>query len=206
MIRRTELLIALTAAALAVSCSSHSSSSVADGPDAIAVSDTSLWDPNTPKDPVVEYRLRIAMEPENPALHNNLGNLYVLRNWIPEAVREYKQTIQLDPSSPVAWNNLGTAYLKMGKTSDALSAFEKSVKLDPHYALGWYNIGVAYDAQGKYDEAIENYLKAASLNPNILSVKENPQAVDNRRLMAVRLRHFLEEQGNLALPLESMPE
>jgi tetratricopeptide (TPR) repeat protein len=206
MTRRTGLAIALIAAMHSAGCTSHSSSSVAAGPADIAVPDASLWDPNAPKDPVVEYRLRIAMEPENPALHNNLGNLYVLRNWMPEAVQAYKRTIELDPSSPVAWNNLGTAYLKMGKTGDALSAFEKSVKLDSHYALGWYNIGVAYDEQGKYDEAIDNYLKAASLNPNILSVKENPQAVANRRLVAVRLRHFLEEQGNLALPLESMPE
>src|SRR5262245_16971014 len=152
MMRRTDLVIALLAASLAAGCSSHSQSSVADSPAQIGVPDTSLWDPNAPKAPVVDYRLRIAMEPENPALHNNLGNLYVLRNWMPEAVREYKATIDLDPTSPVAWNNLGTAYLKMGKTGDALGAFEKSVKLDNHYALGWYNIGVAYDQQGKYDE------------------------------------------------------
>jgi tetratricopeptide (TPR) repeat protein len=198
---------ALAALCLTIACAGGgASSTISSDPTSVHVDASTLWDPNVAQDPIVSYRLRLATEPRNPALHNNLGNLYVLRNWMDEAVREYKQAIDLDPVSPIAWNNLGTAYMKMGKQGPALSAFQRAVKNDGRYALGWYNIGVIYDAQGKYDEAIEMYLKAASFKPEILDVKENPQAVNNRHLQAVRLRRYLEQEGNLALPLESMPE
>ena len=198
---------ALAAAFLVTACAGGgASSALSSGPSSVLVDASTLWDPNAAQDPIVSYRLRLATEPGNPALHNNLGNLYVLRNWMDEAVREYKRAIDLDPVSPIAWNNLGTAYMKMGKRGAALGAFKRAVKNDGRYALAWYNIGVIYDAQGKYDDAIEMYLKAASFRPEILDIGENPQVVNNRHLQAVRLRRYLEEEGNLALPLESMPE
>ncbi|HZE89642.1 MAG TPA: hypothetical protein VE404_08845, partial [Verrucomicrobiae bacterium] len=45
----------------------------------IKVDAARLWDADTAKDPIVAYRLRLENEPNNPALHNNLGNLYVKR-------------------------------------------------------------------------------------------------------------------------------
>src|SRR5262249_39413631 len=57
---------------------------------AIAVDASTLFDPNTARDPVLSYRLRLETEPNNPALHNNLGNLYVQRNWMDEAIEEYR--------------------------------------------------------------------------------------------------------------------
>ncbi len=173
---------------------------------AVSVDAATLFDPNAAQDPIISYRLRLATEPGNPALHNNLGNLYVLRNWMKEAVREYKDTIDLDPTSPVAWNNLGTAYRKMGRRGQAMSAFRRAVKVDERYALGYYNIGTILDEQGNYDGAIEMYLKAAAYKPELLTPEVNPQVISNRHLVAVRLRRYLEEEGNLALPLEPMPE
>ncbi len=179
---------------------------VTDGSEAVVVSADSLFDENAARDPVVTYRLRLATEPDNPALHNNLANLYVLRNWMEEAVAEYKKTLKLDPASYIAWNNLGTAYMKLGRPGDAMSAFRKSTDANPRYALAWYNMGVIHDDEGDYDEAIEMYLKAVSLQPNLLNAEVNPQVVNNRHLMVVRLRRYLEEEGNMALPLEAMPE
>lgn len=175
---------------------------------AVAVDAATLWDPNAPKDPVVEYRLRLATEPDNAALHNNLGNLYVMRNWLEEATEEFERAIDLAPGSPVAWNNLGTAYMRMGKTSKARSSFEKAVKIDPTYALGWFNLGYLADHEGNFDEAIDMYLKAAAQDPKVLEYRENPLilSVDAKRLLTVRLRRYLEEESSLALPLEPMPE
>ncbi len=188
-------------------CSSgREASPVTDGSEAVLVSADSLFDEDAARDPVVTYRLRLATEPANPALHNNLANLYVLRNWMEEAVAEYKKTLKLDPDSYIAWNNLGTAYMKLGRPGDAMSAFRKSADVNPRYALAWYNMGVIHDDEGKYDEAIEMYLKAVSLQPDLLQPEVNPQVVNNRHLMVVRLRRYLEEEGNMALPLEAMPE
>jgi len=199
--------VAIPLAAASVGCArSGSTAALAPGVAPVSVDASTLWDPNSAKDPVVLYRLRIDTEPNNPALHNNLGNLYVQRNWMEEAVSEYRKAIDLDPSSATAWNNLGTAFHKMGKRSAAMGAFERATKIDPRYALAWYNIGTIYDEDGDYDRSVEMYLKAASLKPDILEPATNPQVLNNTRVMAVRLRKYLEEGGALALPLESMPE
>ncbi len=195
------------ALALAPGCApARSARPASDGSEAVAVSAESLFDEKAARDPVVTYRLRLATEPDNPALHNNLANLYVLRNWMDEAIDEYKKTLKLKSDSHVAWNNLGTAYMKMGRRGDAMSAFRKAVDVNPRYALAWYNMGVIHDDEGRYEEAIEMYLKAVSLQPDLLQPEVNPQVVNNRHLMVVRLRRYLEEEGNLALPLEAMPE
>jgi tetratricopeptide (TPR) repeat protein len=192
---------------LSLACGAHGGSQViATGPEPVAVQPESLWDPEAAEDPILSYRLRLATEPNNPALHNNLANVYVLRNWMDLAVQSYEKALDLAPGAPIIWNNLGTAHLKMGNTRAALSAFRKAVKADPRYALAWYNIGVIYDEVGDYDKAIEHYLKAASFAPEILEIESNPQVVNNPHLTAVRLRRYLEEEGNLALPLETMPE
>jgi len=201
-------LVAGAALAFVVTGCAHTSSSpaLAPGVQPVSVPASTLWDPNAAQDPVVSYRLRLGTEPDNPALHNNLANLYVLRNWMDEAVEEYKKAIDLSPTSATAWNNLGTTYHKMGKSSAAMSAFKRATELDPHYALAWYNIGTLFDEAGEYDRAIEMYLKAASFNPGILEPEVNPQVINNQKLMAVRLKRYLEEGGNLSLPLEPMPE
>jgi len=208
MTRGAKLAVALAAATLFTSCFwSHKDAEVVpEGAPKVTVPAESLWDPNAAEDPVLAYQLRLATEPHNPALYNNLGNLYVQRNWMPAAIDAYKKAIDLDPDSAIAWNNLGTAYLKLGEEGQAMNAFQKSVKIDERYALGWYNIGVIHDRRGEYDAAIENYLKAAALKPGILDVETNPQAVNNPHMMVVRLRHYLEEEGGMALPLQKMPE
>ncbi len=194
-------------ACLSLACGAHGGAQViAANPEPVAVQPESLWDPNAAEDPILSYRLRLATEPNNPALHNNLANAYVLRNWMDLAVESYERALDLAPDSPIIWNNLGTAHLKMGRRGEALAAFRRAVRADPHYALAWYNIGVIYDQERDYDKAIEHYLKAASFAPEILEIETNPQVVNNPHLTAVRLRRYLEEEGNLALPLESMPE
>jgi len=206
MNRRLAMACLACAVLVAPACGGRGSASVSSDPAGVPVDAATLWDPNALQDPIVTYRLRLATDPDNTALHNNLGNLYVLRNWMEEAIREYRKAIDLAPNSSVVWNNLGTAYMKLGKRGDAMSAFRRAVQIDPRYALAWYNIGVIHDEERDYEGAIEMYLKAASLNPAVLDSSENPQVVNNRHLTAVRLRRYLEEEGNLALPLEPMPE
>jgi len=174
--------------------------------EAVSVDVSSLWKQEAREDPVSAYRVRLAADPYNAGLHNNLGNAYVYQNRMPEAVREFKTAARLEPMSPVPWNNLGTTYRKMGRIGAAEGAFQKAIEIDDHYALAYYNLGTIHDGRGDYDKAIELYLKAISLRPELAEVESNPQVVNNRNMMVVKLRHFLEESGNVALPLDRLPE
>jgi tetratricopeptide (TPR) repeat protein len=174
--------------------------------EAISVDVADLWKKESAEDPIKAYTVRLAADPDNAGLHNNLGNAYALKNMMDKAIREFKTAAKLDPASPIPWNNMGTTYRKMERHSQAHSAFRKALDVDPRYALAWYNLGTLYDDAGDYDAAIEHYLKAVALKPELAEVKFNPQVVENRNLMVVKLRHFLEESGNIALPLDRLPE
>ena len=205
--RSTALVLTAVCAIAAGGCAHHrGSNEFATSQEAVSVDVSSLWQQETQDDPIAAYRVRLAADPYNPGLHNNLGNAYVLQNRMQDAIREFRTAARLDPASPVPWNNLGTTYRKIGKTGAAESAFRKAVDIDDHYALGWYNLGTIYDDKNEYDKAIEYYLKAVSLKPELVDATTNPQVLNNPHLMVVKLRHFLEESGNVALPLDRLPE
>lgn len=174
--------------------------------DAVSVDVGTLWKKEATSDPITAYRIRIAGDPDNAALHNNLGNQYVLENHMDLAIGEFKTAAKLDNRSPVPWNNLGTTYKKIGKSGPAMDAFKKAIGIDAGYALAYYNMGTVEDEKGDYDNAITYYLKALSLRPELASAQYNPQVVENKNLLVVKLRHFLEESGNVALPLDRIPE
>ena len=200
------VLAGAAAAALPTGCAARSRPVEVSEGDAVSVDVATLWKKEAASDPITAYRIRIASDPDNAALHNNLGNQYVLENMMDEALSEYRIAARLDRRSPVPWNNIGTTQRKLGRPGAALDAFRKAVDIDERYALGYYNIGTVYDQKGNYDKAIEYYLKALALRPELTQVKVNPQVVENRNLLVVKLRHFLEESGNIALPLDRLPE
>jgi superkiller protein 3 len=172
----------------------------------VSVDVQDLWKKESTSDPIKAYSVRIASDPGNAGLHNNLGNAYVLENRMDEAIEEFRTAAKLDPTTPVPWNNLGTTYRKLGNRSSAEQSFKKALDIDGRYALAYYNLGTIYDDAGDYDKAIEYYLKALSLRPELADVKSNPQVVQNKNMVVVKLRHFLEESGNAALPLDRLPE
>jgi tetratricopeptide (TPR) repeat protein len=201
----TAVLAALALAPLA-GCAGGKKPETLPAGEAISVDVADLWKKESADDPIKAYTVRLAADPDNAGLHNNLGNAYALKNMMDKAIHEFKTAAKLDPASPIPWNNMGTTYRKMEKHSQAHSAFRKALDVDPRYALAWYNLGTLYDDAGDYDAAIEHYLKAVALRPELAEVKFNPQVVENRNLMVVKLRHFLEESGNIALPLDRLPE
>lgn len=174
--------------------------------EALSVNVDALWKKEAAEDPIMAYKLRLASDPDNAGLHNNLGNAYVQENHLEEALDEFRAAAALDKRSPIPWNNIGTVYKKQGRTGAAKDAFEKAIRIDEHYALAYYNLGTVYDEDGDYDTAIDLYLQALALKPELAQVAHNPQVVENQRLMVVQLRHFLEESGNIALPLDRLPE
>jgi tetratricopeptide (TPR) repeat protein len=199
------MMVALLALVV-VACARHRQSAEISDAQAVSVDVGTLWKQEAASDPVTAYKIRIASDPDNAGLHNNLGNQYVIENRMDEALEEFRTAARLDSRSPVPWNNIGTTYRKLDKLGGAMDAYKKAVSIDKGYALAYYNIGTVYDQKGDYDNAIEYYLKAMALKPELAQIKFNPQVVENKNLMVVKLRHYIEESGNIALPLDRLPE
>jgi tetratricopeptide (TPR) repeat protein len=154
---------------------------------------------------LVEARKRVAASPEDPALHNDLGNMYARVGWDDLAIAEYRQATDLEPRMYIAWTNLGTLYAKGGELGRAKSAFQTAIRIQPRAALAHYNLGVVFDREGNYDQALGSYVTAVRYEPDLLDPSVNPPIVQNRRLLEIKTLVYMKDVGTAALPLENSP-
>jgi len=147
---------------------------------------------------------RLAQEPNNPALLNELGDILMQYGRLQQAITQYEKALRAQPDLAIAWNNLGVALTASGQMTDGESAYRRAIKLNPAYALAYYNLGANYDQRGSYDEAINYYQRAIEIDPGLLDVRNNPQVASNRHLAAILVKSYLDKGGAVVLPFQSM--
>ena len=147
---------------------------------------------------------RLAIEPNNPALLNELGDILMQYGRPQQAVVQYEKTLKAQPDLAIAWNNLGVALTASGQPMEGESAYRRAIRLNPAYALAYYNLGANYDQRGDYDDAINYYQRAIELDPGLLDVRNNPQVASNRHLAAILVKSYLDRGGSVVLPFQSM--
>jgi tetratricopeptide (TPR) repeat protein len=124
------------------------------------------------------YQRVIQNDPNDAALHNNLGNLYAEMGKSDDATAEFKKAADLDPVHASSYYyNLGAILVNKGQMDDAAAALKKSTDSDPNNANAWYWYGMALmgKAQVKPDgtlvpapgtiEAFQTYLKLQPSGP-----------------------------------------
>lgn len=122
------------------------------------------------------YQKAIADDPTDANLHNQLGNMYVDENKIPEAKAEFEKAAQLDPTNAAkAYYNIGAIMTNTGHMDEAAAAFKHATQIDPNYGDAYFLeaqslMGKAtMGANGKVIpapgtvEALQDYLK---VDPN----------------------------------------
>jgi tetratricopeptide (TPR) repeat protein len=147
----------------------------------------------------------VAAHPDDPALHNELGNRFVRRALYQAAERSYQCALRLDGEYPAAWNNLGILYLGQQRYGQAQAALRKATRLRPNYALAYYNLGVALDQTGSYDEALEAYGRAVTLDPRLAALRFNPQVATNQHQVPIFLGRLQEQHAVLGGALDDAP-
>ena len=118
------------------------------------------------------YQKVLATNPNEAAVHNNLGNLYAEMGKPEDAAAEFKKAADLDP--PHASNyyyNLGAIMVNKGQMDAASDALKKATDIDPSNANAWYWYGMALMGKAKIKpdgsmdavpgtvEAFQTYLK-----------------------------------------------
>ena len=80
------------------------------------------------------YEKALAVEPDNPNIHADLGTTYFYAQRIDESIVEFEKSLTLDPTHPQALYNIGVAQLH-GKNNAqaALEAWQKLVDAHPTY-------------------------------------------------------------------------
>ncbi len=124
------------------------------------------------------YQKVLAIDPNDAAVHNNVGSLYADMGKPEDAAAEFKKAADIDPAHASSYYyNMGAIMVNKSQMDEAAAALKKSTDIDPTNANAWYWYGMALmgKAQIKPDgslvpapgtvEAFQTYLKLAPSGP-----------------------------------------
>ena len=77
------------------------------------------------------HRLSLAADPDNPALHSNLGNALRAANRLDEAVKHHFHSITLNRDYAEGFFNLALCLRDLGRVDEAVGCFGRALALNP---------------------------------------------------------------------------
>src|SRR5436189_43412 len=102
----------------------------------------------------------LAIDPDSPIAHSNLGELLDRQGRPAEAIEHFQQALRTKPDFPVAHSHWGGACRQEGQPADAIEPLQQALRVQPDLAEAHANLGLALAQQGKLAEATEHYLQA----------------------------------------------
>ena len=114
----------------------------------------------------------IALAPDFPDAHYNLGGVALAEGDAAAAITAYREAIALRPNYPEAHNNLGGLLTATGALDEALVHYRLAVRFDPGHSGAHYNLANVLLARGETQDAIRHYRlgqEAAPDDPEIAS-------------------------------------
>jgi predicted TPR repeat methyltransferase len=127
-----------------------------------------------------DYERLLALFPQAPLLHYNLGLVDFARQEYHRAAQCFLRATELQPNEADAWYNLGLCRKKLGELAAAVSAYEHYLELAPQSVDGHYNLGNCHQEMHQFGQAIICYEKALALEPDHLSANNNLAYVYHR--------------------------
>jgi tetratricopeptide (TPR) repeat protein len=105
----------------------------------------------------------LALRPDNPGVHLNLGAALAEKGDVEGALRHYQAAIRLAPNYSVAQNNLGNALHARRRLDEAIAAYREALRLNEDYPEAHNNLGNALADKGQLDDAIAECREALRL-------------------------------------------
>src|SRR5262249_31449352 len=89
------------------------------------------------------FRKAIALQPNNPKFHFNLGVALAGKGQLDDAIACYRKATELDPKKTDAHHNLGKGLARKGRLAEAVASFHKASELDPQDPIIHADLGTA---------------------------------------------------------------
>jgi tetratricopeptide (TPR) repeat protein len=118
---------------------------------------------------VPHYRAAIALAPQLPLPHYNLGNSLLLSGDAPAAAAEFQTAAEHASDARLrlrALNNLGVAQLQLGQLDRAEQSFTAALSLDSKSERSLVGRGEARARIGKFADAVPDLRSATALAPD----------------------------------------
>ena len=159
-------------------------------------------------DAITEYRKAIDINPEEAALHRDLGLLYLLNNDYERAQQSLERALGLDGANPRSLYFLGRLHVAKQLHPESIRFFEAALRLDPNLVQARPSLGRAYLRVGRAEEAVAELTKGLALDyygdihyslfqayRRLGKLDEAKMALD--RSTAMRKRSFVRDRGKL---------
>jgi serine/threonine-protein kinase len=111
------------------------------------------------------YRAAVALRPQSPGTHLNLGAALGEKRDLPAAIREFRKAVGLDAEAANAHFNLGTALAQKGEVNEAITELREAIRLRPDYLQAHNNLGNVLRMKGDLVEAVQEFRVAIHIEP-----------------------------------------
>jgi len=114
------------------------------------------------KDAFQEYQTALTMRPDEPELHEALGELLLNKKSYDQAEVELQESLKLDPSRPLTLSLLGRLHVQKRENEKAVPYLEKALSYEPDMPEANILLGTAYVRLGEDAKALPVLEKVAS--------------------------------------------
>lgn len=119
-------------------------------------------------DPVAEeYALKATtLDPKLPQAHFLLGELFLYKSRVPEAIEQFQKELSLNPANAATYYKLADAYSRIQKFDDAERLLQRSIWLDATSTGPYILMGKVLQKKGELELAVRALRHAATMDPN----------------------------------------
>lgn len=119
-------------------------------------------------DPVAEEFAKKAttLDAKLPLAHFLLGELYLYKSRVPEAVTEFEQELKINPAHSDTLYKLADAYSRVERYDDAERLLQRSIWLNSTSTGPFILMGKVLQKKGEYELAARALQRAISMDPN----------------------------------------
>jgi len=119
-------------------------------------------------DPVAEEYAQkaAALDPKLPLAHFLLGELYLFKSRVPEAIAEFQKELAINPAHAATYYKLADADSRIQKFDDAERLLQRSIWLDATSTGPYILMGKVLEKKGEFELAVRALQRAAAMDPN----------------------------------------
>jgi len=145
------------------------------------------------------YLKALEYDPENGALHNNIGIVFARLNDNEEAIRWLQKAVEIDPKYFTAWVNLGGVSAQIGEYEQAGQTYRKALSLKDDTAIR-YSLGKLEYELGNFTAAITEFQHILKQHPN------DAQTLHNLALSYAELKNYETAKEMVQRAIEQAPD
>src|SRR5467141_602571 len=119
-------------------------------------------------DPVAEEYAKnaVGLDPRLPLAHALLGELYLYKSRVPEAIEQFQKELTLNPANAATYYKLADAYSRIQKYDDAERLLQRSIWLDATSTGPYILMGKVLEKKGEFELAVRALRRATAMDPN----------------------------------------